>query len=57
MSFDILLTIWRLFAIFVIFAILFDILLTIWQLLAISAIFAKIATFKRDPLPSHLELC
>ena len=29
----------------------------IWRLLAIPAIFAKIATFKRAPLPSHLNFC
>ena len=42
------------------FAISFDILLIIWRLFTTFAIFAKnaiITSFKRDPLPYHLELC
>ena len=39
------------------FAILFHTLLTIWRLIAFSAIFAKIASYKRDPLLSHLICC
>ena len=48
------------------FAIVFEFLFTVWRvwrLIAISAIFAKyaifakIATFQRAPLPSHLNFC
>ena len=42
------------------FAISFELLFTVlrfWRLSANSAIFAKIATFQRAPLPSHLNFC
>ena len=42
------------------FAISFEFLFTVWRfrrLIAVSTIFAKIATYPRAPLPSHLNFC